>query len=692
MLFAAVGLPVWAGYRLGVSRARVGKEPPRPPRPLVDSYDDVDRLRRRRWARRRGFAGFFVKQLTSFLVFVIAVALIDVMLFIGLSVHENDLVSEGSQLKITHAVDEGLTRAGAVAAAGGAGADAAEGDVGSADAGGETAAEGDAATAGGAASAGGAGADAGWELSQEARDTLDGVGAWAMLLDGAGQVLWEYHVPDDVPRSFTLNDVAVMARHTNVNEYYAAFWDRDDGLLVVGFPRDMFWTMRITYPATAIKRFPAYVAVFFGANAVLLFAYLLLLQRRTRSAIDPIDDALVALSRGRAVDLNLRGDLAEVGDSIARASEELRRKEQARALWIRGVSHDIRTPLSLIAGYADGIAENAALPDRTRSDAALIRAQSMRIKDLVYDLNIASRLEYDMQPLDVGMVSLPRLLRETVAEYLNETAFDRCEFDMEIAPEAVDLELDGDARLLRRAVRNLLQNAASHNPDGCTVLVSLAAVDARGGAGSRGAGACWARIAVRDDGCGLAADALAQLRWRLEAAVGRTDGAAPDGRGGAGDPARAGRAAAGDPVPAGRDVAGRMPAIRNAAPGAPVAPASFDEAFAVPGGRAAAGASSAPAVPAAYAEGAGSGSASASGACFPNASCADVPGAPARVAEPVAGGDAATHGLGLVLVAKIARAHRGTMQVDGEAGQGFSVTIDLPARHGERAVRAKPSR
>ncbi|WP_165248224.1 sensor histidine kinase [Adlercreutzia sp. ZJ141] len=635
MLFAAVGLPVWAGYRLGVSRSRVSKELPSPPRPLVDSYDDVDRLRRRRRARRRGFAGFFIKQLTSLLVFVIAVAVIDFVLFVGLSIHERDLTQEGTQLGVTRTVDEGLVYVGD--------------DVDAADAEGEAAA-GDATDAG---------AEAGWELSQEARDTLDGMGAWAMLLDGAGQVLWEYHVPDDVPRSFTLNDVAVMARHTNINEYYAAFWDRDDGLLVIGFPREVFWTMRFTYPATVVERLPLYVALFFGANVAMLFVYLLILRRRTRSAIDPIDDALVALSRGRAVDLNLRGDLAEVGDSIARASEELRRKDQARALWIRGVSHDIRTPLSLITGYADGIAESGALPEHTRLDAALIRSQSMRIKDLVYDLNIASRLEYDMQPLDVGTVSLPRMLRETVAEHLNETAFDRCEFDVNIAPDAVDLELNGDARLLQRAIRNVLQNAASHNPDGCKVFVSLAVTDVCGGAPSQMAGPrapqmtgpraydeCQARIVVRDDGCGLAADKLAQLRWRLEAAVGRT--------------------------------------AESAATSASDASAVHDGEVGGASVSVAASTSAPNSVPT-------SASNSVPDFASSSVSCVGAAKESTRGFESalVGNDDASTHGLGLVLVAKIVRAHKGEMQVDSEVGQGFSVTINLPAHHGGKGAPAR---
>lgn len=59
---------------------------------------------------------------------------------------------------------------------------------------------------------------------------------------------WSQDKPEDVPDRFSVNDVAMAAHYAAVADYPAFFWDRDDGLLVVGFPKNEFWTMTLTYP------------------------------------------------------------------------------------------------------------------------------------------------------------------------------------------------------------------------------------------------------------------------------------------------------------------------------------------------------------------------------------------------------------------------------------------------------------
>ena len=77
----------------------------------------------------------------------------------------------------------------------------------------------------------------------------------------------------------------------------------------------------------------------------------------------------------------------------------LEKRDTARTEWISGVSHDIRTPLSMVMGYADNLENDAALPEEARKQAGIIKEQSLKIKTLIEDLNLTSKLEYQMQPL-----------------------------------------------------------------------------------------------------------------------------------------------------------------------------------------------------------------------------------------------------------------------------------------------------
>ena len=80
--------------------------------------------------------------------------------------------------------------------------------------------------------------------------------------------------------------------------------------------------------------------------------------------------------------------------------EQLRNKDTARANWIAGVSHDIRTPLSMIMGYASQLKTSSDLSDEMEKKLSVILKQSERIKNLINDLNLASKLEYNMQPFE----------------------------------------------------------------------------------------------------------------------------------------------------------------------------------------------------------------------------------------------------------------------------------------------------
>ena len=85
------------------------------------------------------------------------------------------------------------------------------------------------------------------------------------------------------------------------------------------------------------------------------------------------------------------------------------------------------------------------------------------------DLNLTFRLRADALPLSRERVDLVELAREAAVELANDPRAAGREVAFEDAPAAV--EADVDPQWFRRALRNLLVNAALHNPDGTTVRV-----------------------------------------------------------------------------------------------------------------------------------------------------------------------------------------------------------------------------
>lgn len=94
-------------------------------------------------------------------------------------------------------------------------------------------------------------------------------------------------------------------------------------------------------------------------------------------------------------------------------------RDTARSDWINGVSHDIRTPLSMVMGYAAQMEGAADLPPARQKQAKIIRVQSQEIRDLVNDLNLTMRLDCAMQALRKESLQPEAFLRQTAADFLN---------------------------------------------------------------------------------------------------------------------------------------------------------------------------------------------------------------------------------------------------------------------------------
>ncbi len=298
---------------------------------------------------------------------------------------------------------------------------------------------------------------------------------------------------------YTIQDVAVFSK--GYLEDYPVFVRRmEDGLLVLGYPKNSF--MKITgnyFPVRAVKLFPLFVTGILAADISLLFLAYFLSKRKISKNTEPIMASIKTLSTGKPVDLLIYGELSEIADSVNQASKILNRQNEARANWISGVSHDIRTPLSMIMGYAQRIAGDGAANGNIRQEARIIQVQSAKIKDLVQDLNLVSQLEYEMQPLHKEPVRLSKLLRSYAADLLNAGIAPEYSVEVEISPDAETVVMACDPRLISRAVNNLVQNSIRHNPQGCTIRLYL---DCSEGAVS---------LIVADNGVGLSTEKLLEL-------------------------------------------------------------------------------------------------------------------------------------------------------------------------------------
>ena len=321
-----------------------------------------------------------------------------------------------------------------------------------------------------------------YSISDDVMAKLKEENAWAVLINNdTRQVVWQTdNLPDNIPMQYTLSDIAELTRGY-VGGYPTFTGEAQNGLLVLGYPKDRFWKhTRASWDYNFIANLPKNTIIILAVNTALIFLIYVAANTKLLRSIRPITNGIQDLPSGRPVCIKDNGMLSELAEKINKTSEilqmqaeQLRKKETARANWIAGVSHDIRTPLSMIMGYAGQLENSKNLPEIERKKAAVIVRQSNRMRDLINDLNLASKLEYDMQPLTMKQENAISIIRQVAVDFMNMDIDDRFPIEWKTADTLSACYINADKDLLKHAISNLIQNSINHNENGCVIYVSV---------------------------------------------------------------------------------------------------------------------------------------------------------------------------------------------------------------------------
>lgn len=350
------------------------------------------------------------------------------------------------------------------------------------------------------------------------------------VLNDAGDVIFKWQYPDTFPEHYTAGEIAGFSRWY-LQDYPVKVWRSDYGLLVAGREKGSVWKQSMEWPETFMDDLVLYLKVIFWANLAIILLLIGYLGYRFYRSLQPLSEGIGMLSRSQRVHLSEKGSLSTLAAQLNKTSDILEkqrrfleRRDSARTEWIAGISHDIRTPLAVIVGYADQLESAEALGTQEREWVEAIKNQSMNIRKLIEDLNLTSKLEYHMQPLRIKEFYPAALLRNLAAQMLNEGHGEQYEINLLIDEELSGVKMHGDEALIARAVRNLIHNSIRHNPQGCEIYVegNLLEQECPAGHGNltRQTSHSWGKIqiSVSDTGKGIprqVIEALADMDAQL---------------------------------------------------------------------------------------------------------------------------------------------------------------------------------
>ena len=156
-----------------------------------------------------------------------------------------------------------------------------------------------------------------------------------------------------------------------------------------------------------------------------------------------------------------------------RQEEEMRLKyERARNLMLSDIAHDLRTPITTIAGYSKALNDGLIASDEKKKEYLdAIENKAERMSDLINLLFEYVRLDSDNFSLKKTKVDIAELLRENAALLYADIEEKGMVFEIDIPEERCELEVDKIQ--FSRVITNLINNALKHNESGTEITLKM---------------------------------------------------------------------------------------------------------------------------------------------------------------------------------------------------------------------------
>lgn len=228
-------------------------------------------------------------------------------------------------------------------------------------------------------------------------------------------------------------------------------------------------------------------------------AFIWWLGRKIGRPLRRLNDAVEAQAEGRLSRVGNCGGTREIrrigesfdrfSDRLAESEAERRRLDEGRQKLIADISHDLKTPITVINGYIDAICDGKVPPQETERYLKAIQAKAETLTELINAFHEYSKVEHPKFVLHPVRTDLGEFLRAYLAGKYDE--IDLAGFTLEVSIPDRPVWCALDELQFRRVLDNLLSNALRHNRLGTVLFFDLTA------------GGGWATLRVADNGAGI---------------------------------------------------------------------------------------------------------------------------------------------------------------------------------------------
>lgn len=324
-------------------------------------------------------------------------------------------------------------------------------------------------------------------IDEQGKNTLDKMNGWIQILDDGGNVIYNYNTPSGIRKKYKPLQLINTYKYSGVEGNNSTVLagekiiDNKSYTYLIGLPMNKVKKLNIVYESKSVGQFAskiimAIVIVDIIVATIIGYWFSKSLTKPVKKIINGVED----LSDGdydvyykeKGIYKNVFSKLNHLSEILKENEIERKNIESMRNEWIANISHDIKTPLASIKGYAELISTDYDIESEEISKyAEIIDNKADYIKELVDDLNLTMKLRSGYFNILKKEKNVVTLVRDCIIDILNNTNYSNVEIDFDSSDETIVLEID--ELLIKRVINNLLYNAIIHNNENVKIKVSI---------------------------------------------------------------------------------------------------------------------------------------------------------------------------------------------------------------------------
>lgn len=317
-------------------------------------------------------------------------------------------------------------------------------------------------------------------VNEDGITALEEFGAFIQILDASGNVVSDTFAPPDAPDSYSPIELIHIYKYKDDDLVLYFIGEFEDYSYLIGFPDATEGRLVTMIDPQSVLAYLSKAGLILlivdlavAALIGLVFSSILTrpvyrlteriaqLKARDFSTVEPKRPGMY-----QPVFANLN----DVSQTLTTYESEREQLERRRKEWMSNVSHDLKTPLASIQGYAELLEDTEVDETERRQYVEVIERQALYMKELLDDFNLTMRLQHGDFPLKRETTELEPFVRELVIDVLNDPRFAARNIIFSSTSEA---SRDIDRHFMKRALLNFIYNALLHNEETVTVRVTV---------------------------------------------------------------------------------------------------------------------------------------------------------------------------------------------------------------------------